>query len=66
LTGVVNEIAAEEVTPELVPRAFVAVREFVERAAVLWIKKHQRCAAIRQVSQQHERVATLSRIPPKS
>jgi hypothetical protein len=38
----------------------------VEDAAMLRIKEHQRCAAIRQVSQQQERVATLSRIPPKS
>ena len=41
------------------PRAFVAVRESVERVAVLGIKEHQRCAAIRQGLQQHERIATL-------
>jgi len=41
------------------PRAFVTVREPVERVAVLWIKEHQRCAAVRQGLQQHERIATL-------
>jgi hypothetical protein len=47
------------------PRAFVAVRESVERVAVLRIKEHQRCAAIRQGLQQHERIATLCWIPRK-
>jgi hypothetical protein len=40
-------------------RAFVAVREPVENVAVLRIKEHQRCAPIRQVSQQHERITAL-------
>jgi hypothetical protein len=41
------------------PRAFVAVRESVERVVVLRIKEHQRCATIRQGLQQHERIAAL-------
>src|SRR6516225_1407423 len=35
-------------------RAFIAEFQMVEDAAVLWIKEHQRCAAIRQGSQQHD------------
>jgi hypothetical protein len=40
-------------------RAFIAEFQMVEDAAVLWIKEHQRCAAIRQGSQQHDRIPTL-------